>query len=126
DEEECGDGSDDAHRVLQIDELRLGERGQRGGRPRHPVQRVAGMVLLVPAHRQGKRLYVERVGEALAHDEGGESLEDASRTVHRPGDADGGEHQEQVVARRVMASMPSAWRAVTASAKYQGKGTPTI
>ena len=82
------------------------------------------MVLLVPAHRQGKRLYVERVGEALAHDEGGESLEDASRTVHRPGDADGSEHQEQVVARPGDAFHAMRLERVDGFAKEPGDGQP--
>ena len=93
------DGADDAHRVLQVDELRLGERSQGGRRPRHPVQRVSGMMLLVPAHGESKCLRVQHVGEALAHHQGREALHDAGGTMHGPGDADGSEHQEQVVSR---------------------------
>ena len=124
DQEESCDGPDDAHGVLQIDELRLGERSQRARRPRHPVQRVSGMVLLVPAHGQSKRLGVERVGEPLSDHQGREALYDARWTMHGPGDADGSEHQEQVIPRAGDPFHPLRLERIDRLAEEPGDGQP--
>ncbi len=72
---------------------------QRARRPGHPVERVAGVVLLVPANGESQRLRVQRIGEALADHKGREALHDARRPMHRPRDTHGGEHEQEVVSR---------------------------
>ncbi len=94
-----GDRPDQAHRVLQIDELVLREAEEGAARLLHALDGFAGMMVLVPVERQAGHFDIERIGEALADADGDKALEHARRAVQRPA-RDAGEEDERHVPRR--------------------------